>query len=140
MWCASHHLLPVGTTAPGRCGTPYAAAALGTNVQRERLTVYVLGVASQPSAVASSSSSSLAWAPSGWTYPETFLFFAAIIVGGLGNNAGATLGAAIVLGGILERWRSSVLRCRRCRRVRAVDRGWGARDRLLVVPSEGTVA
>jgi len=81
---------------------PYAAAALGTNVQRERLTVYVLG-----GGIAALSGGILvqfisAWAPSGWTYPETFLFFAAIIVGGLGNNAGATLGAAIVLGGILE--------------------------------------
>lgn len=81
---------------------PYAASALGTNVERERLTIYAIGggLAALSGAVLVQFIS--AWAPSGWTYPETFLFFAAIIVGGLGNNAGAVLGAAIVLGAILE--------------------------------------
>jgi ABC-type branched-subunit amino acid transport system permease subunit len=81
---------------------PYAASALGANVERERLTIYVIGggLAALSGAVLVQFIS--AWAPSGWTYPETFLFFAAIIVGGLGNNAGAVLGAAIVLGVILE--------------------------------------
>lgn len=81
---------------------PYAASALGTNVERERLTIYAIGggLAALSGAVLVQFIS--AWAPSGWTYPETFLFFAAIIVGGVGNNAGAVLGAAIVLGGILE--------------------------------------
>lgn len=81
---------------------PYAAAALGTNVQRERMTVYTVGggLAALSGAVLVQFIS--AWAPSGWTYPETFLYFAAIIVGGLGNNAGAVIGAAVVLTGILE--------------------------------------
>jgi branched-chain amino acid transport system permease protein len=81
---------------------PYAAAALGTNVERDRLVIYAIGggLAALSGAVLVQFIS--AWAPSGWTYPETFLFFAAIIVGGVGNNAGALLGAAVVLSGILE--------------------------------------
>jgi ABC-type branched-subunit amino acid transport system permease subunit len=39
-----------------------------------------------------------AWSPGSWATPETFLFFVAIIVGGAGNNFGAMLGAALVLG------------------------------------------
>jgi len=79
-----------------------AAAAMGTHVDRERLVVFAVG-----GALAALSGAVLvefisAWAPAGWTYPETFLFFAAIIVGGAGNNLGVTLGAAVVLTGILE--------------------------------------
>jgi branched-chain amino acid transport system permease protein len=36
------------------------------------------------------------WAPSVWLYPETIILFAAIIVGGRGNNIGAILGALLV--------------------------------------------
>jgi branched-chain amino acid transport system permease protein len=81
---------------------PEAAAALGTDVNRQRLVVFMVG-----GALAALSGGVLvqfisAWAPAGWTYPETFLYFAAIIVGGLGNNFGVMLGAAVVLTGILE--------------------------------------
>jgi len=37
-----------------------------------------------------------AWAPSGWLYPETFVYFTAVIVGGSGNNLGAAAGALLV--------------------------------------------
>jgi len=43
-----------------------------------------------------------AWAPSGWLYPETFVLFTALIVGGLGNNWGALVGALVVPTGIGE--------------------------------------
>ena len=36
------------------------------------------------------------WAPSTWLYPETIILFAAVIVGGRGNNLGALLGALLV--------------------------------------------
>jgi branched-chain amino acid transport system permease protein len=37
-----------------------------------------------------------AWAPESWTYPETFLFFTALIVGGVGNLLGAAVGTLLV--------------------------------------------
>jgi branched-chain amino acid transport system permease protein len=43
-----------------------------------------------------------AWSPGSWLFPETFVFFAAIIVGGSGNNIGAMLGALLVPIGFLE--------------------------------------
>ena len=43
-----------------------------------------------------------AWGPASWLYPETFLFFTAIVVGGRGNLAGSVLGALIVPVGIVE--------------------------------------
>jgi branched-chain amino acid transport system permease protein len=81
---------------------PASASALGINVHREQLTVFVVG-----GALAAVSGALLvqfvgSWAPSGWQYSETFLYFTAIVVGGLANNAGAGLGAAVVFAGILE--------------------------------------
>ena len=37
-----------------------------------------------------------AWAPSGWLYPETFVFFTAVIVGGRGSVFGVAIGAALI--------------------------------------------
>jgi branched-chain amino acid transport system permease protein len=42
------------------------------------------------------------WAPSVWLYPETIILFAAVIVGGRGNNVGAILGALLVPVGFEE--------------------------------------
>jgi branched-chain amino acid transport system permease protein len=42
------------------------------------------------------------WAPSVWLYPETIILFAAVIVGGRGNNLGAVLGALLVPVGFEE--------------------------------------
>src|SRR5258708_35109448 len=42
------------------------------------------------------------WAPSTWQYPETIILFAALIVGGRGNNLGAILGALLVPVGLEE--------------------------------------
>src|SRR5207244_9688319 len=42
------------------------------------------------------------WAPATWLYPETIVLFAALIVGGRGNNLGALLGALLVPVGFEE--------------------------------------
>ncbi len=75
-----------------------ALEALGVNVHAESMKVYVVG-----GALAALSGAVLvqfigAWSPGSWGTPETFLFFVAIIIGGAGNNFGAMLGAALVLG------------------------------------------
>jgi ABC-type branched-subunit amino acid transport system permease subunit len=77
---------------------PAALEALGVDVRRESLKVFVVG-----GAIAGLSGGVLvqfigAWSPGSWTTAETFVYFVAIIVGGAGSNLGAMLGAALVLG------------------------------------------
>jgi branched-chain amino acid transport system permease protein len=81
---------------------PEALQALGTNVRAESMKVYVLG-----GAIAALSGGVRvqfigAWSPGSWATAETFLYFVAIIIGGAGNNLGAMLGAALVLGAFQE--------------------------------------
>jgi branched-chain amino acid transport system ATP-binding protein/branched-chain amino acid transport system permease protein len=81
---------------------PEAVESLGTDPMRESLKIYVVG-----GAIAAFSGAFLvefigAWSPSAWAVGETFFFFVAVIVGGLGNNFGAALGAFLVLGVFLE--------------------------------------
>lgn len=73
-----------------------AASALGKNVAGLHLTTFVIG-----GMIAGLSGGLLvqyisAWAPSGWLYPETFVFFTAIIVGGTGNRLGVIFGVFLI--------------------------------------------
>jgi branched-chain amino acid transport system permease protein len=73
-----------------------AAEALGKDVARMRLFIFVVG-----NVIAGISGAVLvefigAWSPGSWLYVETFVFFTAVIVGGTGNNAGVMLGALLV--------------------------------------------
>jgi branched-chain amino acid transport system permease protein len=69
---------------------------LGKNLVALKLTVFVVG-----GIIAGLSGAILVgfityWAPITWLYPETIVLFAAIIVGGRGNNLGAILGGLLV--------------------------------------------
>jgi len=79
-----------------------AAAAVGHNVAAMRLMVMVVGGAVAALAGAIQVQLIGAWAPSSWTYPETFGLFAAVIVGGRGNLGGVAVGAFLVQGVFLE--------------------------------------
>lgn len=79
-----------------------AAEAVGHNVAAIKLLVMVVGGAVAAMAGAIEVQFIGAWAPAGWTYPETFGLFAAIIVGGRGNLGGVALGAFLVQGVFLE--------------------------------------
>jgi ABC-type branched-subunit amino acid transport system permease subunit len=73
---------------------PAASEALGIHVYRESLIAFTVG-----GAVAAISGAVLvgfigAWAPAGWTYGETLVYFTAIIVGGTGNMYGVAVGVA----------------------------------------------
>lgn len=73
-----------------------AAAALGKDVARLRLLMFVVG-----GVIAAISGGLLVgfiglWAPSAWLYPETLVVFAAVIIGGRGSNVGAAVGALLV--------------------------------------------
>jgi branched-chain amino acid transport system permease protein len=79
-----------------------AAAAIGKNPVNLKMTIFIVG-----GVIAVLSGAILVgfiqlWAPSVWLYPETIILFAAIIVGGRGNNIGAILGALLVPVGFEE--------------------------------------
>jgi ABC-type branched-subunit amino acid transport system ATPase component/ABC-type branched-subunit amino acid transport system permease subunit len=81
---------------------PISAASVGVNVRKETMIIFVVG-----GALAGFSGAVLvgyigAWSTGAWSVFETFALFAALTVGGLGNNAGAVLGVAVVLTGILQ--------------------------------------
>ena len=93
---------PLGRTLRAIRDNEAAAAALGKDVMRLRLTAFVVG-----GVIAGVSGALLvefisAWSPGSWLFPETFVYFAAVIVGGSGNNFGALLGAALVPIAFLE--------------------------------------
>jgi len=79
-----------------------AAAAIGKNPVQLKMAIFIVG-----GMIAGLSGAILVgfinvWAPSVWLYPETIILFAAIIVGGRGNNIGAILGALLVPVGFEE--------------------------------------
>ena len=66
------------------------------------MTVFIVGGAIAGLSGAILAGYITAWAPSEWLYPETIILFAAVIVGGRGNNLGAILGALLVPVGFEE--------------------------------------
>jgi branched-chain amino acid transport system permease protein len=93
---------PLGRTLRAVRDNEQAAAALGKNVTGLRMLAFVLG-----GAIAGVSGAILvefisAWSPGSWLYPETFVYFTAVIVGGSGNNLGVMVGALLVPVAFLE--------------------------------------
>lgn len=93
---------PYGRTLRAMREHELAATALGKNLVALKMTMFVVG-----GALAGLSGAVLVgfiglWAPAGWLYPETIVVFAAVIVGGRGNNIGAALGALLVPVGFEE--------------------------------------
>jgi branched-chain amino acid transport system permease protein len=93
---------PYGRTLRAMRENELAATALGKNLVALKLTMFVVG-----GVLAGLSGAILVtfiglWAPAGWLYPETIILFAAVIVGGRGNNWGAILGALLVPAGFEE--------------------------------------
>jgi len=103
-WWVAHGISrsPFGRLLRAVRDSESAVAALGRNPDALRMKVLIAG-----GALAGPSGGLLveyvtAWGPSSWLYPETFLFFTALIVGGKGNLAGGALGALLVPIGIVE--------------------------------------
>jgi branched-chain amino acid transport system permease protein len=93
---------PYGRTLRAMREHELAASALGKNLVLLKMTMFVVG-----GVIAGLSGAVLVgfigvWAPATWLYPETIIIFAAIIVGGRGNNLGAILGALLVPVGFEE--------------------------------------
>lgn len=93
---------PFGRTLRAMREHELAASALGKNPVELKMTIFIVG-----GVIAGFSGAILVgfitlWAPSVWLYPETIILFAAVIVGGRGNNVGAILGALLVPVGFEE--------------------------------------
>jgi branched-chain amino acid transport system permease protein len=93
---------PYGRTLRAMREREVAASAIGKNPVALKMTIFVVG-----GVIAGLSGALLVgfiqlWAPSVWLYPETIILFAAVIVGGRGNNLGAVLGALLVPVGFEE--------------------------------------
>jgi branched-chain amino acid transport system permease protein len=93
---------PLGRAMRAVRDNEHAAAALGKNVFGLRMTAFVIG-----GAIAGISGAVFveflgAWSPGSWLYPETFVFFTAVLVGGAGNDLGVAVGALLVPIGFLE--------------------------------------
>jgi len=87
---------PLGRTMRAMRDNEQAAVSLGKNVVRLRMVAFAVG-----GAMAGLSGGLLvqfvgAWAPSGWLYPETFVLFTAVIIGGTGNDVGVLVGVVLV--------------------------------------------
>lgn len=93
---------PLGRATRAVRDNDQAAAALGKNVFGLRMTAFIAG-----GAIAGVSGAVFveflgAWSPGSWLYPETFVYFTAVLVGGTGNNIGVAVGALLVPIGFLE--------------------------------------
>ncbi len=93
---------PYGRTLRAMRDNDKVADSLGKNLLSLRTGMLVVG-----GAVAGLSGGILVtfvsvWSPAGWTYAETIVLFAAVIIGGRGNHAGAVLGAVLVPVGFEE--------------------------------------
>jgi branched-chain amino acid transport system permease protein len=93
---------PLGRTLRAVRDNDAAAASLGKNVTQLRLLAFVTGGAIAGLSGAVLAQFITAWSPGSWLFPESFVYFAAIIVGGSGNNVGAVVGAALVPVAFLE--------------------------------------
>jgi branched-chain amino acid transport system permease protein len=93
---------PYGRSLRAMRDNDKVADSLGKNLLSLRTSVLVLG-----GAIAGLSGGILVsfisvWSPAAWTYAETIVLFAAVIIGGRGNHLGAVLGAVIVPVGFEE--------------------------------------
>lgn len=75
---------------------PEAAEALGKPIFRSRITVFIISNALAALGGAVLVAFISAWSPLSWQFPETLVFFSAVIVGGRGNNLGAVVGAILI--------------------------------------------
>jgi branched-chain amino acid transport system permease protein len=93
---------PYGRTLRAMRDNDKVADSLGKNLLSLRTGMLVLG-----GAIAGLSGGMLVsfvsvWSPAAWTYAETIVLFAAVIIGGRGNHRGAVLGAVLVPVGFEE--------------------------------------
>lgn len=87
---------PLGRTLRAIREDADAAEALGKNSYRFKLVAFVLGCFYAGIGGALTIEYVTAFNPSGWSAPETFIIWAAMLVGGRANNIGAIIGSLLV--------------------------------------------
>lgn len=87
---------PLGRTMRAIRDDPDVVSALGKNVFRYQLTAMLIGAFYAGIGGGLIVEFSSSFNTSAWTVPETFIIFAALIIGGLGNNIGVMMGALVV--------------------------------------------
>ena len=93
---------PYGRSLRAMRDNDVVAGSIGKNLLAQRAAMLVVG-----GAIAGLSGGVLVgfinlWAPSAWSYAETIVLFAAVIIGGAGNHLGAIIGAILVPVGFEE--------------------------------------
>ena len=102
-WLVAHLTeTPYGRTLRAMRDNDKVAESLGKNLFSLRTGMLVLGgtIAGLSGGILVSFIS--VWSPAAWTYAETIVLFAAVIIGGSGNHRGAILGAILVPVGFEE--------------------------------------
>jgi branched-chain amino acid transport system permease protein len=87
---------PLGRVMRAVRDSESAASALGRNVFTARMIAFAVGGCLGGLSGGLLATYIGAWAPGSWFYPETFLLFTAIVVGGTGNLLGNVVGALLV--------------------------------------------
>jgi branched-chain amino acid transport system permease protein len=87
---------PLGRTFRAIRDDPDVVSALGKNVFRYQLTAMLIGAFYAGIGGGLIIEFASSFNTSAWTVPETFIIFAALIIGGLGNNVGVMAGALAV--------------------------------------------
>jgi branched-chain amino acid transport system permease protein len=93
---------PLGRSLRAMRENEVVAVAVGLDVNKLRMLVFIVGGAGAALSGAVLVGFISAWSPDAWLYPETFAYFTALIVGGVGSSAGAILGAILVPTVLLE--------------------------------------
>ncbi len=93
---------PYGRTLRAMRDNDKVADSLGKDLQSLRTGVLLLGGAIAGLSGAALVSFISVWSPAAWTYAETIVLFAAVIIGGRGNHLGAVVGAIVVPVGFEE--------------------------------------
>ncbi len=98
MWLVMSRITrsPLGRTMRAIRDDPDVVSSLGKNVFRFQLTAMLVGAFYAGIGGGLIIEFSSAFNTSAWLPSETFIIFAALIIGGLGNNAGVVVGALIV--------------------------------------------
>jgi len=104
VWLVASRIVnsPYGRSLRAMRDHEVAATALGKNPVQMKMTIFIVGGIIGGLSGAILVGYIAVWAPSEWLYPETIILFAAVIVGGRGNNVGAILGALLVPVGFEE--------------------------------------
>jgi ABC-type branched-chain amino acid transport system, permease component len=87
---------PLGVAWRASRDNEASAAAVGKDVARIRLSAMVVGGALAGLSGAVLVQFITVWQPNSWLFPETFVLFTALLIGGIGNSKGLILGVLAV--------------------------------------------